>query len=151
MRPDPASPAEELRLHVALLPVRVRADQRVCEFLAAFFAPPEDMVLVPAAPPAPPEAGAAAPAAEDDVPDADGARMPDELMQRSCEQPCCASSAPLMVSCGSVTARCGPQTFLWQVVPLAPCLVHGCLRWPSRAHQGAHQGCMLHQWLYCSM
>ena len=48
MRPDPGSEAEELRLLVALLPVRVRADQRVCEFLAAFFAPPEDMVLVPA-------------------------------------------------------------------------------------------------------
>ena len=75
VRPDPASPAEELRLMVALLPVRVRADQRVCEFLAAFFAPQEDMVLVPTAPVPPPEAGATAPerpAAEDDRPDADG-------------------------------------------------------------------------------
>ena len=77
VRPDPASPAEELRLMVALLPVRVRADQRVCEFLAAFFAPQEDMVLVPAAPVPPPEASATLaperPAAEDDRPDADGA------------------------------------------------------------------------------
>ena len=56
MRPDPGSDAEELRLLVALLPVRVRADQRVCEFLAAFFAPPEDMVLVPALPATLPDA-----------------------------------------------------------------------------------------------
>ena len=79
VRPDPASPAEELRLRVALLPVRVRADQRVCEFLAAFFAPPDDTVLVPSAP-APPPAPAAnglnnpdRPAAQDDGRDAEGA------------------------------------------------------------------------------
>ena len=87
VRPDPAAPAEELRLRVALLPVRVRADQRVCEFLAAFFAPPDDMVLVPAAPvpPLPPAAGTndheARPAAEDDGRDAEGA------------VPCCAVHA----------------------------------------------------------
>lgn len=77
MHPDPASPAEELRLMLALLPVRVRADQRVCEFLAAFFAPAEDMVLVPAAPvpPPPPQAGTTAldgPTAEDGGPGAGG-------------------------------------------------------------------------------
>ncbi len=78
VRPDPASPAEELRLRVALLPVRVRADQRVCEFLAAFFAPPDDMVLVPAAPVVPPPDARAnnhevRPAAEDNGRDAEGA------------------------------------------------------------------------------
>ena len=80
MRPDPASPAEELRLRVALLPVRVRADQRVVEFLAAFFAPPDDMVLVPSVPVVPPpQAGTTnhepRQAAEDDGREAEGALL----------------------------------------------------------------------------
>lgn len=51
MRPEPAAALEELRLLVALLPMRIRLDQLVCQFLAAFFALQETTVLV-AAPPA---------------------------------------------------------------------------------------------------
>ena len=46
MRPDPGEPQEELRLLVALLPMHIRLDQLVCQFLGAFFAPPEMTVLV---------------------------------------------------------------------------------------------------------
>ena len=64
VRPDPATAAAELRLLASLLPLRVRADQRVVQFLAAFFAPAESAVLVTA-----PSAGDSdlSDAAEDDA------------------------------------------------------------------------------------
>lgn len=53
MRPDPDSNGgEEMRLHVALLPLRVRLDQRVVTFLVSFFGPLPGTAPPPAGPPA---------------------------------------------------------------------------------------------------